>query len=206
MNFILSLSLMLAQLASPASASLYPQKQTQSLIKTLQAIQSAEPGKPLSKKSRLTNADVYKTLDQFIDFKALAEAPLSNYKNSFSSRDLRKIQGHFREAMRLVAYQKASILLNEAELTFRPTPTPPSNDVTVDLYVESEDLEMELVFHWGKQAKKLVLIDMSFDGESLVEDYKNQFGKVIKTEGPKALMAKLEKRLKEVKKKSRPQN
>jgi len=62
-------------------------------------------------------------------------------------------------------------------------------------------MEVGLIFHWVQVGKNFKLFDLSIDDASLVKDYQNQFGKIIKEEGADSLVNKLKKRLDEAQKK-----
>ena len=66
--------------------------------------------------------------------------------------------------------------------------------VTVFADIPSEELEVELIFHWSN-GKSPRVVDLSIDGSSLVTDYRNQFGRIIAKEGAKSLLEKIQKKL-----------
>ena len=70
--------------------------------------------------------------------------------------------------------------------------------VVPDVHVE--ELEVELVFHWSNQTPTRVF-DVSIDGSSLIKDYQNQFGRIIKKSGAKALLTKINNRLQSLRQK-----
>ena len=70
--------------------------------------------------------------------------------------------------------------------------------VPVDAYIAEKDLDITTVFHWRKTAKGWRVVDVSFDGASLVKDYQNQFGRIIRKEGTDAFLNRLQARLEKV--------
>ena len=156
----------------------------------------------LSETDRNANDKLYKQLDTFIDFERLTAGPVSVHTKTLSKKQIKTIKKLFRDAVRTIAYPKTGGFLQKAELTWG-TESLEGKKASVDLslWVESEDLETDITFHWFQTSKGWKIIDMSFDGASLVKDYQNQFGKVIASDGAAALVQKLKTRLSEAQKK-----
>ena len=60
-----------------------------------------------------------------------------------------------------------------------------------------EDFEITVTFHWMDSGSDWRIVDVSFDGASLVKDYRNQFGRIIDKEGAKGLLKRMVDRLQE---------
>jgi len=67
--------------------------------------------------------------------------------------------------------------------------------VDVSAKTPKDDTTTSVVFTWHKKGEDWKIMDLSIDGGSLVRDYSNQFGRIIKRDGVDALIARLEKRL-----------
>ena len=179
-----------------------PLEKTNLLVDILQKVATPAEGQKLTAAQKSANSKIYSQLDALIDFKKLTEGPVAPHKKSLSKKQILTIKGLFKDAIRNIAYNKSGSFFDGAELTWgTPVNKGKQTDVPLDIFVEEEDLEVSLVFHWGKAGKKVQLFDLSIDDASLVKDYQNQFGKIIKEEGAKSLVDKLKKRLDEAQKK-----
>ena len=179
-----------------------PLEKTNVLVDILQKVTTPAEGQKLNASQKAANTKIYAQLDAMIDFKRLTEGPVAPHRKSLSKKQIKTIKGLFKDAIRNIAYNKSGSFFDGAELTWgEPTTKGKQTDVPLDIFVEEEDLEVSLVFHWAKTGKSLQLFDLSIDDASLVKDYQNQFGKIIKEEGAKSLVTKLKKRLDEAQKK-----
>tara|TARA_Y100000589_G_C27062139_1_gene591760 strand:+ start:431 stop:1063 length:633 start_codon:yes stop_codon:yes gene_type:complete len=179
-----------------------PLEKTNVLVDILQQVATPAEGQKLNAAQKAANAKIYTQLDSMIDFKRLTEGPVAPHRKSLSKKQIKTIKGLFKDAIRNIAYNKSGSFFDGAELTWgTPVTQGKQIDVPLDIFVEEEDLEVSLVFHWAKTGKSLQLFDLSIDDASLVKDYQNQFGKIIKEEGAKSLVTKLKKRLDEAQKK-----
>jgi len=199
--FVALTLLTLAVPLSSASAASAMEK-TKHLVDVLQKVAKPAEGQKLTAQQKSANAKLYGQLDALIDFKKLTEGPVAPHRKSLSKKQIATIKGLFKDAIRNIAYNKSGSFFDGAELTWGNASSKGKNtDIPLDIFVEEEDLEVSLVFNWAQTGKKLQLYDLSIDDASLVKDYQNQFGKIIKEEGAKALVSKLKKRLDEAQKK-----
>ena len=184
-----------------AQAAITPVQRSKQLIELTFQVKTT-PGAVLSDADRAANDKLYKQLDTFIDFEQLTHGPVAPHTKSLSKKQIKTIKTLFRDAIRTIAYPKTGGFLQKAELTWgSETVTGKKASVDLSLWVESEDLETDITFHWFQTPKGWKIIDMSFDGASLVKDYQNQFGKIIGKDGAAALVQKLKTRLTEAQKK-----
>lgn len=182
-----------------------PLEKSHFLVDILQKVASATENKKLGPADLASNKKIYGQLDQLIDFKKLTEGPVTPHKKTLSKKQVETIKALFKDAIRNIAYPKSGSFFRGAELTWgKPVKTGKQADVPLDIFVEEEDLEVSLVFHWIQIRKSYKLFDLSIDDASLVKDYQNQFGKIIKEEGAETLVSKLKKRLDEAQKKHGP--
>ena len=77
-------------------------------------------------------------------------------------------------------------------------PAMPPREASAPLEVlVKEDFEITVTFHWMDSGSDWRIVDVSFDGASLVKDYQNQFGRIIDKEGAKGLLKRMVDRLQE---------
>lgn len=184
--------LTLLVLAVPAWGAETPLTRTQGLMHAFESIQHAKTGAPLGDAARKANRELYKQLDATFDRDALTAAAIAPYKTQFSAAQLGTYAQVFWELIRLVAYPDA---LRGA--TWSAKAGAQQGDeaaVVVHARKEAEDVETDVTFHWHKVKELWLVRDVSFDGASLVSDYRNQFGKIIGKDGANGLLKKLQAR------------
>ncbi len=191
--------LVLILLASPGFAAETPLSRTQALMHTFESVQHGKPGAQLSDAAKKANRDVYKQLDAAFDRDALTAEAVAPYKSQFTAAQLVKYSQLFWELIRLVAYPDA---LRGATWSAKAgTQQGDSADVIVHARKEAEDVETDVTFHWRRGKDGWLVHDVSFDGASLVADYRNQFGKILNKDGVAGLLRKLQTRYDEERKK-----
>ncbi|MBN1962129.1 MAG: ABC transporter substrate-binding protein [Deltaproteobacteria bacterium] len=176
-----------------------PLARTNELVALFKQVKKAEKGKSLSSAEQKANDAIYKQLDDFYDFDTIASEPLKPHKNKLTPAQQAKILPNFKELIRLVAYPQSGGFLQGANYKIKAGPT--ANETQMDANAPEKDFETTVIFRWQKQKNTWRIIDVSFDGASLIQDYKNQFGRIIKKEGGEGLIKKLEKRLDKERKK-----
>lgn len=182
-----------------------PLEKSHLLVDILQKVASATATKKLGPTELASNKKIYGQLDQLIDFRKLTDGPVKPHKKSLSKKQVKTIKNLFKGAIRNIAYPKSGSFFRGAELTWgKPAENGNQTDIPLDIFVEEEDLEVSLIFHWVQVGKTYKLFDLSIDDASLVKDYQNQFGKIIKEEGADTLVSKLKNRLDEAQKKHGP--
>ncbi|MBI3185510.1 MAG: ABC transporter substrate-binding protein [Myxococcales bacterium] len=149
----------------------------------------------LSAADKAANEKVFTQLDGYFDFDRLTAEPISPRADKFTPAEKAEFQKKFRELIRLVAYPDSGGFFRRAKYTLAD-PKEEGEVVTVqlDAKVVKDDLETKVDLHWKKMGDVLKLVDVSFDGDSLVKDYTNQFVRIIDKEGAKGLIAKVDKR------------
>lgn len=170
-----------------------PIERTTDLIELFKQVKNADEGQTLSPAERDANAAVYKRLDDFYDFHTLASEPLEPHKAKLTAAQQAKIKPMFEELLRLVAYPKSGMFLRGAAYQIKAGPT--ENDTQMDAADPKQDFKTSIVFHWKNENGTWRIVDVSFDGASLIQDYKNQFGRIISKEGGDGLVKKLSSRL-----------
>ena len=142
------------------------------------------------------NAKPYGTLDGLIDYDTITAKAIEPRAAKLSAAQLEKFKKQFRELIRMQAYPDSGDFFRRAKLTFKPVTTEGgTTNVPFRAYVASEDLETNVTLHWAKAKDgALKMVDVSFDGDSLVRDYQNQFAKVVDKDGVAGLFKKLDER------------
>ena len=182
----------LALVASLASS---PQALTTSLFEEAAQIKGPPATGALSKADQASNQKAFAKLDTMIDLNAFAASIMQPHAKHFSKKDLKAIKGDFAETVRLIGFPRAGDLRDKATIEITGTQkVKGATLVTVFADIPSEELEVELIFHWSN-GKSPRVVDLSIDGSSLVTDYRNQFGRIIAKEGAKSLLEKIQKKL-----------
>ena len=142
------------------------------------------------------NAGAFAEIDSLIDYTTITTRALEPRAAQLSPPQRVEFEKKLHELIRLIAYPDSGDFFRRAKLTFKPLRI--EGDQTRVPFVAKlpdEDLEVEVTLHWVKQADgNLRVVDVSFDGDSLVRDYQNQFSRIIDKDGVKGLFQKLEER------------
>ncbi len=188
--------------AAPAAAQEDAQARTQAFVKAFEAVVPLPEGGPkLDDAQRKANLAAFAALDAFFDYDALLGAPLEPHAAAFKAGELERFKKDFRELVRLTAYPGSGAFFREAQWSAKAAPDQAGRKVVVvQARVEKEDLDMEIRFFWSPGPAGLRLVDVAFDGASLLQDYRNQFGRIIAKEGAAGLARRLAERLTEQRK------
>ena len=175
-------------------------------------LSSGAAGKPGAKERTVALVEAFKAadgadeaafrkVDGLFDYDRLTADAIRPHRAKLSAEQLERYAPVLRDLIRLVAYPDSGALLRKAKLTFGE-PRTEGKAVSVGLRAElaAEDLEVDLLFQWEESAAGWRVVDVSFDGASLVTDYANQFGRIIGKEGAAGLMKRLEDKLAELRK------
>ncbi len=188
-----ALPLLLSSLLAPAAhaADADPLARTRALIALFEKVQTPADGAAPTAAMREANAATYAALDGFFDREALTTTPIAPHRAKFSDAQAARFGELFWALLRLVAYPDSGAFLREAE-----TQLAKAGDASTRLKARlpKDDLETEVVFHWKPGPDGLRVVDVDFDGASLMKDYQNQFGRLIAKHGVDGLIAKLEAR------------
>ena len=157
----------------------------------------------MSAEAAKANETAFAALDAYFDRDRLVGDPIAPFKDKLTEAQRQRYAEVFWKTLRLITYTDSGAFFQKAELKFQPPVMKvvngtPTAAVALNAYIEEDDAETDVILHWAKGAKGWRLVDTSFDGASLVKDYQNQFGRIIKKEGAEALLSKLEARFAEV--------
>lgn len=180
-----------AQAGAPEDAA----ARTTALVGELMQVKKGADGK-LAAGDATANKAVFARLDGFIDREALVGVPLEPHKAQLTPAQLETARGLFWGILRTVTYTDTGRFFAAAKWSLKPATTEGSRvSVPVDTYLPEEDERTEIVFVWETAGAAPQLVDLSFDGSSLVKDYQNQFGRILKKDGAEGLVGKLKERL-----------
>jgi phospholipid transport system substrate-binding protein len=176
--------------------------QDPALMRTEQMIAAFKKVKPGA--TAQSNAAAFSELDSLIDYETITSRAIEPRAAKFAPAQKAEYQKKFRELIRLIAYPDSGDFFRRAKLTFKPVNTQgPETRVSFVAKLPEEDLATEVTLHWNKGGNgNLRMVDVSFDGDSLVRDYQNQFSRIIDRDGVNGLMKKLDERRAELDKPS----
>ncbi len=175
--------------AEPAPPS--SEGQTRALVSAFLAVTTPAEGKTLDAAARKANAAAFAHLDDFFAWDVLAPAPFAKHRDALSEAQLTRLRSAFRDTVRWVAYPDSGDFFRKARWRVDKVA---GNDVTLYASLPEEDVETRVTFHWRPVGDALRIVDVSFDGASLVLDYANQFGRIIAKHGADDLVRRLEER------------
>ena len=180
--------LILMSLTVPAFAGLSPLETTKAFVASMKSVKTdGENG--------------YPKIDTFINFDHLTTETIRPHLKSFNDKQINTFKPLLQQLIRLVAYPQSGDFYTDSKYTYRkPTVNGDNAYVVMDVIFEKEDLEIELGYFWKKTNNNWQLTDLSFDEDSLVKDYQNQFGRIISKESVDSLNQKLQNKLTEIEK------
>lgn len=193
------ISLCAAQVAMAADE---PTSRTNSLLTTFKKVKTAPEGKALAPTDTQANQAVFMELDGYFDYPTLTAGAIEPHKNKLTPAQQTKVKESFTELIRLVSYPNSGTFLRDAKYTVKPGKKEGEKaQVVMHAEVPKEDFETDVAFVWEEQGGTYRIVDVRFDGSSMVRDYANQFGRIIEKEGSEGLVKKLETRLNKERKK-----
>lgn len=176
---------------------------THQLLEAFKSVHTAPEGTELSKEDKDANEAAYKVLDGFFDYDRISNDPIAPNKRAFTKDQLARFNKMFQEVIRRVAYPRSGSFLKQATVTVQKGKLEGKKAV-VNLHaaVPEQDLETDVQFHWADEGDAWRIVDVSFDGSSVVKEQQNQFTRIIKKEGVDGLLKKLSAKLDEELKRS----
>ncbi len=194
---LLSTVFIMSLVCNAATASTQdPKARTESLIKTLAQIEKADSATgAYTQPAREHNRAVFKDVDTYFDLKGFSASAIAPHKAKFNTKQLQSFHETFMQLLRIVAYPKSGAFMKDAKPTIKNV-EPQNKNVAVMVrgYSAADDFESHTTFVWSKQ-KMWRIADVQFDGASLLQDYRNQFGRIVEKEGADGLLKKLQDRL-----------
>jgi phospholipid transport system substrate-binding protein len=182
--------------AAPAAA-----ERADSFIATFKKVKS---GDKLTAADRKANEQIFAELDQFMDFETLTGKPIEPRASKFSPKQKSEFTSKFRDLVRRIAYPDSGQFFRDAKMKMgAPVEKGPVTVVPIDASVPKDDLKTKLELFWAKKGTTLKLVDVAFDGDSLIQDYQNQFARIIDKEGVAGLLKKMDDKKAELERSAR---
>lgn len=178
----------LFSLALPVFATNSPLEQTKAFVAAMKSVKTQGEAS-------------YPAIDKFIQYEQLTAETIKPHISAFSKTQSDSLKSSLKTLIRLISYPQSGDFYSDSIYTYQ-TPVIKKNTayVGMDVFFEEEDLEMELGYFWQKFDSEWRLVDLSFDEDSLVKDYQNQFGRLIAKDGVDNLIQKLQSKVTEIEK------
>jgi ABC-type transporter MlaC component len=114
--------------------------------------------------------------------------------DKFSKPERADFDKKFKEVIRLVAYPDSGAFFRKAKWKIGSAKDEGDDKAAVTVEASKDDLDTKVEMKWRVLDGALRIYDVAFDGDSLVQDYKNQMTRIIDKGGVKDLIAKVDKR------------
>ena len=176
-----------------ASAQPTPLDATRALIEDFKSVKRAKEGQTLSPAERAANAAVFVKLDARLAFDRITGEAIRPHKAQLSAEQLEIYATTFRALIRMVSYPDSGRFFRKATYQLSDAG---GGKVKMEANLAEEDIDLDVSFHWAQIGGGWKLFDTSFDGDSLVGDYQNQFGRILKKKGADAFVQKFQERYK----------
>jgi phospholipid transport system substrate-binding protein len=182
-----------AMLGGQAQAASSPaMERTESFIAAFKKVKSGDKLTPADKKA---NEAAFTSLDKFMDWDTLTTKPIEPRAAKFSAGQKKDFASKFKDVVRRMAYPDSGSFFRDAKLKFgEATEKGGATVVPIDAHVPKDDLRTKIELYWSKKDGTLKLVDVAFDGDSLIKDYQNQFARIVDKEGVSGLMKKVDEK------------
>lgn len=139
---------------------------------------------------------------EYFDYSQLVKKPIEPHRAKLSSKQMKRYSALFTELLKMAPFIAA--LNDEGGVEYsvaKPVKEKSDVRVAVQTYNPSTDMESSVAFVWRDGGKKSGwrIVDVQLDGASMVKGYQNQFGRILKKDGPEVLLKRLEDKLADVK-------
>lgn len=130
------------------------------------------------------------------DYDGLVTAAILPHKAQLSNAQHTRYREVFTALLKKTVLEQAGTALADTKIKMLPPRTDAAATlIEVRAEMPNDDVETAVVFTWRQVSGAWKIEDLSIDGSSLVKDYSNQFGRLIKKEGVDGFIGKLEARL-----------
>jgi ABC-type transporter MlaC component len=195
---LLLLAAILAAPAPPAAAAPDPEALARS-----RALVAAFARVPQATGPARTRA--FAELDGYLALDELVSAAVAPRASRFSPPELARFRKSFREVLRLVAYVESGSFFRKARVTWgEPRAEGAETAVPAKVAVPGEGLDTELELRWRRVGGALRVVDVSFEGDSLLKDYQAQIARIVDRSGPAGLQKAVDDRRAEVSREKGP--
>jgi phospholipid transport system substrate-binding protein len=191
-TILLAAAFAVSVLSGAASAAAPAVDRTEAFIAAFKKVKSSAKPTAAEKKA---NEAVFAELDKFMDFDTLTEKPIEPRAAKFSAKQKAEFSSKFKDLVRRIAYPDSGDFFREAKMKVgAPSEKEGATVVPIDAHLVKEDLRTKLELYWMKKGGTLRLVDVAFDGDSLIKDYQNQFARLIDKEGVPGTLKKLDEK------------
>lgn len=175
-------------LSAPAMSANTPLEQTKAFVTAMKQVKTE-------------GEKIYPTIDRFINYDQLTGETIRPHMSAFNTKQVARFKPLLAQLIRLISYPQSGDFYTDSVFTYQPAIIEKDKAyIGMDVVFEKEDLEMELGYFWEKKGNEWLLVDLSFDEDSLVKDYQNQFGRLIAKDGVNNLIKKLQDKVAEIEK------
>jgi len=182
-----------APLAAQAEDS--PKDRTKALIGAFLTVHYPGEGATLTDLQRKENVRSFEVLDGYFGYDELIRGALAGIAAKLAPSERTEFFRKFRELIRWIAYPSAGQFFRDNPYELGSTEKRREvSVVALSSYVAEEDMDMDVAFLWRAIDGSLRLVDIEFDGDSLVKDYRNQFGRIVAKEGTDGLLKRIGKK------------
>lgn len=131
-------------------------------------------------------------VDAFLDFDTITQEPIRPHLAKLDAGQRSAYAVKFRDIVRLVAYPDSGEFFRTARITFGE-PRAGNGGTWVEMTARLKDgQETRIGLLWRTVKGVQRLADLTFDGDSLLRDYQNQFGRILDKEGAAGLLRRLD--------------
>lgn len=138
------------------------------------------------------------TIESLVDFETLADEALADHRSELAANDAIQIKDLLKKIITRSVYPKAPQFFNKVKVEF--TNQEKDNDrVKVHSEVTKENRKVAVEYWVKSEGSKLRVVDLAIEGESWVASVRNQFDNILKKDGASGLIAKMQKKLSQIK-------
>jgi ABC-type transporter MlaC component len=141
------------------------------------------------------NAGAFAALDGYLNRQAMLDGALGPHAKAFKPEQRARYDKEFWQLLRRVAYPDSAKFFRTAKYSITAVKPGTPSVVSINGLVEKDDLETDIAFTWADSGGQLQIVDVAFDGASLLTDYQNQFGRIIAKKGVDGLLDTITQRL-----------
>jgi len=184
------LPLLLVALALPVAVDAAPAPEAQARSRAIVAAFVRVPETPGPARTK-----AFAELDGFLALEELVSAAVAPRAAKFSASELARFKASFLEVLRLVAYTESGAFFRKARVTWGEARAEGEETaVPAKVVVPGEDLTTEVEFRWRGVRGALRVVDVYFEGDSLLRDYQNQIARIVDKAGPAGLQKAVDER------------
>lgn len=172
-----------------------PTRFLQEQVKAVRAL-IAQPVADKTPEKAARDEQLKAIIDPLMEFDQLSERALRKHWPALQPEQRARFTHLFRELVFHSYLEKVSSANEEYSVDYEDEEPKPNQGAAVSAVAKTKKAEIELVFHLaGRPAGKFVAEDIVIDEVSLVDNYREQFNKIIAKDGFGALIKKMEEKL-----------